>query len=175
MENTSFEASDFTKEQLAVPWEDFSANGMSELPLTSFSASGHIRTNVLDLSNFLLAHMNQGALGDQRILEPETMSLMHKQHRYLSGHDFPPNNLKGVGLSWFLYEDGYQGHSGFVAGLMADILYTDREALPYGMAIMMTKSHSKTEVDWDWWHTYYVPFQEILFEEGKDLALAEGK
>jgi hypothetical protein len=129
---------------------------------------------VIDLSNYLLAHMNQGAVENQRILDPESVALMHDRHRSLMGHDFPPKNLKGAGLSWFQYSGGYQGHAGAVAGLMAEILYNDNEGLPYGMVIMMTKSHAKTEVDWDWWREYYVPFVDILFEEGKAMAQAEG-
>ena len=118
--------------------------------------------------------MNQGVLGDRRILEPESVALMHERHRHLSLNDFPPKYTNGVGLSWFLHGGGYQGHGGFVAGLMAEILYNDREEVPYGMVFMMTKSHAKTELDWDWWHNYYVPIQEILLEEGKAMALAEG-
>jgi CubicO group peptidase (beta-lactamase class C family) len=174
MENTSFEASDYPQAQLAIPWEDFGTNGMSDLPLTSFSASGKMRTNVIDLANYLLAHMNQGALGDRRILEPETVALMHERHRRLSINDFPPKYTEGIGLSWFLHGGGYQGHSGFVAGLMAEILYNDRGTVPYGMVFMMTKSSAKTELDRDWWHQYYVPIQEILLEEGKAMALAQG-
>jgi hypothetical protein len=57
---------------------------------------------------------------------------------------------------------------------MAEILYNDRENMPYGLVIMMTKSHAKTEIDRGWWHDYYVPIQEILLQEGKTLALASG-
>ena len=172
MENTSFEASDYHREQLAVPWEDFSANGRSDLPLTSFSASGQIRTNVIDLSNYLLAHMNQGALGEGRILEPESVAFAHEKHRVLNINDFPPKHLNGSGLSWFHWDGGYQGHNGFVAGLVAEILYNENYGVPYGMVIMMTKSHAKTEVDWNWWRTYYVPFVDTLLEEGKAKAAA---
>ena len=62
-----------------------------------------------------------------------------------------------------------------MAGLMTEILYNDRQEVPYGMVIMMTKSHAKTEVDWAWWHEYYTPFQEILFSEGEALAKSEGE
>jgi CubicO group peptidase (beta-lactamase class C family) len=176
MENTSFEASDFHREQLAIPWEDFSTYGWSELPLTSFSASGQLRTSVLDLSNYLLAHMNQGVLGERRILEQESVAFMHEKQRHLYINDFPPKHLNGSGLSWFHWDGGYQGHNGFVAGLMAEMLYNDTQEVPYGMVIMMTKSHSKTVVDWNWWRTYYVPFVDTLLEEGKAKAavLASG-
>jgi CubicO group peptidase (beta-lactamase class C family) len=175
MTNTSFEASDYPQAQLAIPYEDFGTDGRSDLPLTGMTASGKIRTNVIDLANYLLAHMNQGALGDRRILEPESVALMHERHRYLSINDFPPKYTDGIGLSWFLHGGGYQGHSGFVPGLMAEILYNDGEAVPYGMVFMMTKSHAKTEIDRDWWYDYYVPIQKILLEEGKAMALAAGE
>lgn len=173
MENTSFEASDYPQMQLAIPWEDFSTNGMSDLPLTGMTASGKMRTNIIDLAKYLRAHMNQGALGDGRILEPESAAFMHEKQRYLNINDFPPKHLNGSGLSWFHWDGGYQGHNGFVPGFMAEILYNDRQEVPYGMVIMMTKSHSKTEIDREWWREYYVPIQEVLFEEGKAMALEE--
>jgi hypothetical protein len=43
------------------------------------------------------------------------------------------------------------------------------------MVIMMTKSHSKTEIDRGWWYDNYVPIQNILLEEGKAMALAAGE
>ena len=174
MENTSFEASDYSQAQLAVPWEDFSTNGMSELPLTGMTASGKMRTNVPDLARYLLAHMNRGMLGDQRLLEPESVVLMHEKQRYLNINDFPPKHLNGAGLSWFHWAGGYQGHNGFMPGYMAEILYNEGDGVPYGMVIMMTKSHSKTEIDRGWWNDYYVPFVDTLLEEGKVIALAEG-
>jgi CubicO group peptidase (beta-lactamase class C family) len=44
MENTSFEASDYPHEQLAIPYEDFGTNERSDLPLTGMTALGKLRT-----------------------------------------------------------------------------------------------------------------------------------
>jgi CubicO group peptidase (beta-lactamase class C family) len=173
MEHTSFEASDFSQAQLAIPYEDFSTNDKSDLPLTSMAASGHIRMNVLDLAKYLVVHMNEGALGDQRILEPESVALMHERHRVLS---MPGNThyINGLGLSWFLYSGGFQGHGGSMPGNKAEIIYNDQEAVPYGVVMMMTYGCSKTDCDMGLFNNYYGPIQEILFKEGQVLAGAEG-
>jgi CubicO group peptidase (beta-lactamase class C family) len=173
MENTSSEVSDYARAQLAIPYEDFGANGMSDLPLTSFGASGHIRMNVLDLAKCLMMYMNQGALGDQRILEPESVALMHQRHRPLS-MNHSPLDISGIAMGWFLYRSGYQGHGGATPGYRADIVYNDQAPLPYGVITMMNYGCSKTPFDVDLFNTYYEPIQEILFEEGKAIALAEG-
>lgn len=103
MENISFDASDYPQEQLAIPYEDFTTNGRSDFPLTGMSASGKLRTNVLDLANFLLAHMNHGALGNRRILEPESVAMMHERHRHLN-INHSPLDINGIGMGWFLFQ-----------------------------------------------------------------------
>ena len=130
--------------------------------------------NVLDLAKYLLVHMNQGALGNERILEPESVALMHGRHRVLSLQD-NSHYINGLGLSWFLYSGGYQGHSGAMPGNQAEIIYCDQENLPYGVVMVMTYGCSKTVCDKDLYSDYYGPIQEILFEEGKALAQSEGE
>jgi CubicO group peptidase (beta-lactamase class C family) len=172
MTSTSYSASDYSQAQIAVPYEDFTESGRSDLPLTSFSASA-VRTNAIDLSHFLLAHMNQGALGDRRILEPETVALIHERHRSLNLDNMLSKDANGVALGWFTYNGGYQGHGGGVPGILTNMLYSDEEDVPYGMVIMLTYGFSKIEADVGWANNYLLPIMDMLLEEGRAIAQGE--
>jgi len=173
MENTSFEISDYPKEQIAIPYEDFGEGRENDLPITGMAASGKIRTNVIDLSQFLLVHMNEGSLGDVQILKPESVELMHGPIISLSIDNFPPSYLDGEGLSWFHFGDDSQGHGGNVAGYSADMLYKEGDETPYGIVILMNYGVSKTPVVWEWWEEYYVGIRELLFEEAEAIAMGQ--
>jgi len=175
MENTSFEAADFPRDQIAVAYEDFGEGGASDLPITGMTASGKIRSNLIDLSKFLLVHMNEGSLGDTQIMTPESTALMHEQHKALTIQDFPPMYLTGVGLGWFLWENGYQGHGGAVPGYYAKMVFNEGEGVPYGIVMLMTYGCSKTPCDLDWFNEYFVGIRELLFEEAKSLASEQVK
>ena len=43
----------------------------------NFGPAGSMSTTATDMAKFMLAHLNDGALGDARILKPETAQLMH--------------------------------------------------------------------------------------------------
>jgi CubicO group peptidase (beta-lactamase class C family) len=174
MTNTAYEAHAYPKRQLARPYEDFGSPGR-KLPLTGMSASGRLRTNVLDLSQYLLVHVNQGQVGDTQILHPATVEMMHAREVVLSGRDFPPMELAGLGLSWFLWADGYQGHPGASPGYIAQIICRESETVPYGIVILMTYGCSKTECDFAWFDEYYVALRERLFAEAAAIAGQKGE
>ena len=171
MENTSFEISDYPKDQIAIPYEDFGEDRENDLPITGMAVSDKIRTNVIDLSQFLLVHMNEGSLRDIQVLKPESVKLMHVPIIALSIDNFPPSYLDGEGLSWFHFGDDSQGHGGNVPGYSADMLYKEGLGTPYGIVILMNYGVSKTPVVWEWWEEYYVGIRELLFEEAEALAI----
>jgi CubicO group peptidase (beta-lactamase class C family) len=78
---------------------------------------GGLMTTVDDLSCFLIAHMNHGVYNGTRILQNETVSLMHTIQ--------PPGNIYKnfhYGLGWMIIEKPlrktvYTGHSGDIPGL----------------------------------------------------------
>jgi len=175
MENTSFEISDYPRDQIAIPYEDFGEGLENDLPITGMAASGKTRTNIIDLAQFLLIHMNKGSTGGVQILKPETVELMHGPITSLDINDFPPSHCTGCGLSWFHFDDSSQGHSGFVAGNCADILYKEGDGNPYGIIILMTYSGAKTPLVWEWWEKYFVEVRELLFKEAELIASGQQK
>ena len=174
MTNTSFEASDFPEEQIAVPYENFDAQGYSDLPLTGMTASGKLRSTVQDLSKFLLIHMNHGELGDIRILQPESIDMMHERVIQTSGTDFPSLDFYGMGYGWLLWGDGYQGHTGGTPGYFSQMIYRENDLGPYGVILMVTNGCSMTECDFEWFDTYFVAIREILLEEAEELNNQDG-
>lgn len=170
MNSSSFEAADFAETQLAIPYENFTAQGFSDLPLTSMAASGRLRTTVPDLSRFLMAQMNQGELEGARILEPETVALMQARSVPLSGEDFPGLELFGMGLGWQLWRDGLQGHTGATPGNYAQIIFGENEAGAYGAVLMMTNGCSQTECDFNWFDVYFVNIRELLLAGAEKIA-----
>jgi CubicO group peptidase (beta-lactamase class C family) len=76
-----------------------------------FNPAGGIRTNVQDLSHFLIAHMNSGKYNEVQILDKETVELIHTVQY--------PNNSGLYGLGWFklsIAGESYDLHPGGTYG-----------------------------------------------------------
>lgn len=138
MYNTSFRFVDIDKENLAVPYiycfwgyEPFMHAGDVDYP------SGCLRTSVAELSYFLIAHMNGGVCNGVRILEEETVELMHTG-QYSNGRQY--------GLGWQIWENKrgeiLVGHTGGNIGVstgmkiqvsndMAVMYFTNRKITLY--------------------------------------------
>lgn len=87
------------------------------------AASGGLMTTLADLSNFLWMHMNGGVVGGVRILEEESLELLHSvQFPELENPEFPIDPIK-YGLGWMVHPETAwdmsfhaEGHSGTVPG-----------------------------------------------------------
>ncbi len=114
MYNTSFHSTDFDIDDLAKPyfWLVFRYSPLPHYDIRS-SAAGGLRTNVVDLTHFLIAHMNGGVYEGVRILNESSIELMHQVH---SDND----RYFDYGLGWVVWEDRdgeiYGGHGGNVFG-----------------------------------------------------------
>jgi hypothetical protein len=116
MENTSFLLSDLNVSNIAKPFvltyrDDSNASYLSIPHYTvCFYPGGALRTSVNDLSHFLIAHMNNGIYDNTRILEEETVELMHMIHSSKKG------KYLSYGLGWahFINRLGLNisGHTG---------------------------------------------------------------
>ena len=79
MYNTSFRLGDLDINQAAVPYEYYRRQHFRLLHYGVIPrACGNLRTTVGDLSHFLIAHMNGGVYDGVRILEEDTVELMHR-------------------------------------------------------------------------------------------------
>jgi CubicO group peptidase (beta-lactamase class C family) len=77
--------------------------------IANFGPAGSLASTSTDMARFMLAHLQQGALGDARILKPETVKAMHA--RVFSPHPA----VGGSGLGFYeTYMNGRRviGHGG---------------------------------------------------------------
>ena len=121
MKNTSYDLSDYYQEQLAVQYIYLFGKYIA---LPNFEVenygSGGLRSNLEDLSHYLIAYMNGGEYKGVRILKNETIELMFTNQN-------PSENFIGYGLGWQIFPDHYGsqdssriGHNGEMPG---DITY----------------------------------------------------
>ena len=116
MDNTSYRLSNIDSDHLAIPY-DFSDGeyikneqyGYIDYP------AGTVRTSVSELSHFLIAHMNKGIYQDVRLLNEETVNLMHSVHY--------PNSHYGLGWGIVTSSRGYKyiGHEGGDIGIVTSM------------------------------------------------------
>jgi CubicO group peptidase (beta-lactamase class C family) len=123
MQNTSFHPDTLDKDQLATPYVRILR---FYIPLRHYdynyvTAAGGIRSTLEDLSRFLLTHMNNGEYNGVRILEEETIELMHTIQY--------TNSRYGLGWIVNLDDDGRtrEGHTGGAPGGAALMIISSSE------------------------------------------------
>jgi len=133
MYNTSFNLSTLDIEQVAIPYQRFAMRyyKINEMDFLfgeytppdqywrmRFYPAGGLYSTISDLSKFLIMHMNGGVYDGVRILEEETVMLMHTMQE--------GNNI-GYGLAWMHIglSPGLQvsGHGGDIHGVDTWMLY----------------------------------------------------
>jgi CubicO group peptidase (beta-lactamase class C family) len=167
-----------SRERMAVPherWYGVLAKTNVELPLSQrrLVGGGGLYTTVGDLSNFLLAHMNEGTFGTYQLLQPETVALMHSKVSQDSS-DFMGI---GSGYGWSLYQEeprqvwdmtlqprGYQGHGGRYWGYSAGMYMVEETDGAYGYALLMNTSTVESSDD-PWYFSIQANIQDLILQE----------
>ncbi len=133
MQNTSYHPQTLNSDQMATLYHDKKAGFY--IPLAQYDYRGFapmcgIRTSTKDLSHFLIAHMNNGVYKENRILQNETIQLMHNTI-YQSPESFTREIVKRYihyGLGWAtqqLYRTETDGHNGISPGAAAFMRIND--------------------------------------------------
>ena len=139
MKNTSYHPSDYTKEQLAVQYMYLLGK---YIPLPAFEdrnyASGGLRSDLEDLSHYLIAYMNRGEYHGVRILQNDTVTLMFTLQ-------YPGDGYIRFGLGWEIFSDNNGsennlriGHNGGFPGTQTYMFYHVSEDAGI---IMFTNQH----------------------------------
>jgi CubicO group peptidase (beta-lactamase class C family) len=137
MYNTSFDLSTLDMDNIAFPYHYHNRKYLHITELSYYLGPytptynywrirlypvGGLYTTVLDLSHFLIAHMNNGKYNDVQILKEETVKEMHRIQ--------PPGNRDGAyfGLAWLndkipFVEGIFSGHSGGILGVTTKMFY----------------------------------------------------
>ena len=127
MSNTSFYTSKIDKDRLAIPYIWLAGMYIWVPHYWWDSASVGAKTTVLDLSHFLIMHMNGGVYEGTRILNESSVKEMHRV-QYPGSYDGGFSH----GFGWYSknYSDGdtYGGHDGNLPGYKAvmQMRYSDK-------------------------------------------------
>jgi CubicO group peptidase (beta-lactamase class C family) len=160
MHNTSFHPDTLDKDRLATPYVRILR---LYIPLRHYdynyvTAAGGVRSTLEDLSIFLLTHMNGGEYNGVRILEEETIELMHTIQY--------PNSRYGLGWIINPKDDGrtLEGHTGGAPGGTAFMMMSNSESI--GVIFFI-----------NYYREFYHPLEgfawsklkQILFEKANDI------
>lgn len=124
MEKTAWHFADFDSSHVARPYR-YQGGNYEAIPHYGFAdyPNGQLRSNVMDIGNFMIAYLNGGSLGSHEILSSESVDEM------LSSQI--PALEPTQGLNWYqeeLYYDGgtamLWGHNGGESGASTD-MYLD--------------------------------------------------
>jgi CubicO group peptidase (beta-lactamase class C family) len=153
--------------------DQYLENNYLRFPLyENLVGNGGVRASVLDLSKFLIAHMNGGrAPNAYQLLQPETVELMHEIVVPVEGSiNLIP--MEGYGLGWTIAEDGIQGHIGGASGYEAEMLYKETARGKVGIIFLRNWSWELADAydeGFEYWKKYHVGVREILMSEAERL------
>lgn len=132
MNNSSFRLANINISRLAVPYvlQNNKLYPLLQYGIIDYPAGG-LRTNLDDLSHFLIANMNGGVYNGVRILNKSSVDEMHKiQYPGTSDYSFD------YGLGWQIWKNGLLvGHTGGLYGVATKMVYRkdDRVGIIYFM------------------------------------------
>ena len=135
MNDTSFRLTNVNSSKVAVPYEFVKGkyHPYIHYQILDYPAGG-LRTSVLDLSHFLIAHMNEGVYNNTRILTPESVEEMHAIQYQSDKYDFQ----YGLGFQIWDTSTGTQvGHTGGLYGVATKMAF--RESDNIGIIIFTNK------------------------------------
>jgi len=124
MKNTSYYHSYYKKEQLAVPYIYLVGKyiALPHFEVTNYG-SGGLRSNLEDLSHYLIAYMNEGEYNGVKILKNDTVKLMFTRQ-------YPDDHFIRYGLGWQIFSSRNNsennlriGHNGGMPGSQTYMFY----------------------------------------------------
>jgi CubicO group peptidase (beta-lactamase class C family) len=147
MKDTGWHLSDFDPDTVAMPYHYNAVTG-TFIPYGHYGyadwPSGTLRSSVLDLSKFLLVHMNGGSYGGVRILSPAAVEEMHTIQ-------FPELNRE-QGLAFYYWDVNDQillGHDGGDPGVFTDMWFRPADGVG---VILLANGDAK-----------FTPYYQIFF------------
>ncbi|HEC81720.1 MAG TPA: class A beta-lactamase-related serine hydrolase [Thermoplasmatales archaeon] len=143
MRDTSFHLQGLDKSRVAKPYYPLFAE--LYFPLYSYDAKcaaacGGLRTTVVDLSHFLIAHMNGGVWNDTSILNSSTVEIMHSIQYPNVYAPFYGGKIQH-GLGWFHLNhsgDLWEGYNGGAFGFAASMMIHESDGIG---VIMLSNGH----------------------------------
>ena len=136
--------------------------------IANFGPAGSLAATATDMARFMIAHLQRGALGEARILKPETVAAMHA--RVFSPHPA----VGGSGLGFIeTYMNGRRviGHGGDTNNFHAELGLLEEEGIGFfacvntgGRAALVPRHFARAFMD------HYFPAQLPAIKPPKDFA-----
>ena len=135
-------------EDLAVHYQPTESGGQSPINYYGWPGypDGQLRSNVEEMSNFLIMYLNDGEFRGKRILSNDSISRVFATNEY---EDLTGEVFKGIGLTWFV-NAGYKSvfsHGGSPAGTRIEVLI-DKESNS-GLVFYATGINERKEGVWE--------------------------
>ncbi len=155
MSSTGFAAADFPG-QLAIGHERVNITTIAALPHydTYYFGAGQLRSTVLDLAPYMIAHMNLGRYGPVQLLQPSSVEIMHQPV------------TPGYGLGWITQND-VEGHSGGVWGFLSEMYFQETARGSFGFILLVNRAVVITQDSI--FISNYATICELLCEEAERL------
>ena len=165
MKDSSFRVEELDVKKLVTPYLYFMR---TYIPLPNYemisanAAAGGLRTNVVDLSKYLIMHINRGEYNGVRILNEESVDLIHTI-QYL-------DNYGRFGLGWQVWNfdesrgNRLEGHTGEVPGGASFMYYREYEKT--GVIYFVNQFTSKLKLV-ELFSSLSI--SQILFEKAKEF------
>ena len=145
MNDTSYKKDKLDRKNFARPYYPIFAE--IYLPMLNYdiqcaSACGGLRTNAVDLSHFMMAHMNNGTWNNFSLLNKSTTKLMHSiQYPNFSAHFYI--GVLQHGLGWIhlnISNDVWEGYNGGAIGYSCYMMFRQSDGIGI---IMLLNGHFK--------------------------------
>jgi CubicO group peptidase (beta-lactamase class C family) len=143
--------------------------------------AGSLASNVPDMAQFLIAHLNQGRVGNAQLLSPETIKLMHSPKIFDSGDV----GMQSYGYGWTHYQEqpwqywgsliqflGAEGHGGHDIGYRARMFMVEKDEGGFGV-VWFANHGTVFKPDNPWFFTTYLQIDTLLLEEAQRLWAQE--
>jgi CubicO group peptidase (beta-lactamase class C family) len=141
--------------------------------IANFGPAGALAATATDMARFMIAHLQQGAIGDARILKPETVRAMHE--RVYSPHPA----VGGSGLGFYeTYANGRRivGHGGDTNYFHSELGLLEQEGIGFfasvnsgGKAALVPRHFMRAFMD------HYFPAKLPEVKPPADFATRAGK
>jgi CubicO group peptidase (beta-lactamase class C family) len=145
--------------------------------------AGSLASTVPDMAKFLIAHLNQGRVGDVQLLSPGMVELMHRPKTFESADV----GMEGYGYGWAHFQQqpwqywgshiqfyGAEGHGGHDVGYRARMFIVEEDHGGFGV-VWFTNHGTVFKQDVPWFFTTYLQIETLLMEEAHRLwALEHG-
>ncbi|HKR58541.1 MAG TPA: serine hydrolase domain-containing protein, partial [Pyrinomonadaceae bacterium] len=166
MTRTSITVPATSKNELALGYEY--VNGVNEPQAYEWyhtTPASSINSTAMDMARFMIAQLQNGRLGNARILTERAALDMHRQHA--TGHPGMP------GVAYGFFEDNYQGlrileHGGNVAGFSSQMVLLPNRNAGFFMVNHHENSNLRDTVKWDILVRYYSNPAAIKVPVAKD-------